>query len=271
MPTYEVNFYDLDPFGTIPRSTGATFVWSGPATADGTAVITDNETGIEGLTLDDDNAGGETANADVTIGGLTSTGSNVDAERTWTLRDTVTGETFEVIEFDVENGAAAGDYTLSEIPLIVGRTYEIVAYDSNPNVLGGDPVFNSQDYTDLVVLGTSGDDTIDATYTDIDGDSLTVYNDTIFAGDGNDSVAGSNGADSIFGGGGADTLNGGEGNDVIYGGNNATPTDSPETLDWSLQGADEADISAGFTQDTGEMLVTVAFTDTGNNNATFTV
>ena len=40
---------------------------------------------------------------------------------------------------------------------------------------------------------------------------------------------------------------------------------------WSTVAADEADISGGFTQNTGTMDVNVSFTDDGNNNATFTV
>ncbi|MDA5094451.1 hypothetical protein O2N63_10175 [Aliiroseovarius sp. KMU-50] len=146
MATYAVQFYDLDPWGVIPTSTGNSFTWSGPATADGSAVITDNEAGVEGLTLDDDSLGGVTATADVTIGSDTSTGSTVDAARVWTLRDTVTGEEFQVVEFDVEQWDASGDYTLSESALIPGRTYEVVDYDSNPDASAGDIAFSYSDH-----------------------------------------------------------------------------------------------------------------------------
>ncbi|WP_135501535.1 Hint domain-containing protein [Roseovarius aestuariivivens] len=226
MPTYTVDFYNFNPGGVIPTGTGSTFIWTGPSTADGTATITDNEAGIEGLTLDDDSAGGETATADVTVGGNTSIGSDVDAELVWTLRDTVTGLTFEVIQFDVENGAAAGDYLLSEVPLVSGRTYEVVAYDSNPNVTTGDPAFSSEDYTDLEVSGTTGDDTIDGSYADDpegdvadggDGTGPTGNEDTIFANAGNDSVVAGLEDDLVYGGSGNDTILGGAGNDTIWG------------------------------------------------------
>ncbi|MGC9370724.1 MAG: hypothetical protein ACP5DX_14390 [Paracoccaceae bacterium] len=69
MAVYEVKFYDIDPSALVPIWTGGSFVWSGPATAEGAATITDNESGIEGLTLDDDSWGAETATADVTLGG----------------------------------------------------------------------------------------------------------------------------------------------------------------------------------------------------------
>ena len=142
MATYTVLFYDFDPWGVIPTRTGSTFTYTGPATADGTATVYDPESGVEGLTLDDDNAGGESATADVSVGGVTSTGTTVDAERVWTVMDMTTGEIFEIAEFDVEFGAASGDYTLSEQPLIPGHTYQILAYDSNPDVTAGDPAFS---------------------------------------------------------------------------------------------------------------------------------
>ena len=227
MPTYTVNFYDFDPGGgAIPTGIGNTFVWSGPTTAEGIATITDTEPGIEGLTLDDDSSGGETATADVTIGGNTSTGSNVDAEIVWTLRDTVSGLEFEIVEFDVENGAAAGDYLLSEVPLVDGRTYEVIDYDSNPNILAGDPAFSSEDYTDLEVSGTSGDDTIDGSYADDpegdvadggDGTGVGGNQDTIFAAGGDDSVVAGLEDDLVYGGSGDDTLLGGAGNDTLWG------------------------------------------------------
>ena len=273
MPTYTVSIYNNDPLFILSTTVGGTANWTGEATPSGTATITDNEAGIEGQTLDSNAAGGESATADVTVGGNSSTGAGVYAEESWTLRDTVTGEVFNVITFRVSSGAATGYYTLSEIPLVAGRSYETQAYDTNPDVTAGDPAFNIDDYEEpgQQVEGTSGNDTIDAAYTDADGDSYGDGDDTILAGDGDDSVVGNAGDDLILGGGGADTLNGGDGDDEIYGGNNGTPADSAETLDWSAEGADEADISAGFTQVTGEMEVTVSFTDTGNNNATFTV
>ncbi len=226
MATYEVNFYTYTPSGNIPTGTGSFFVWSGPGTADGTAVITDNEAGIEGVTLDDDSAGGETATADVTVGANTSVGSTVDAEAVWTLRDTVTGQVFQIVEFDVEQGAAAGDYTLSEVPLVSGRSYEVLAYDSNPNAAAGDAAFSAEDYTDHIVDGTDGDDTIDGSYTgdpqgDVadggDGTGVGGNADAIYAGAGNDSVSAGLEADTVYGGSGNDTILGGDGNDTIFG------------------------------------------------------
>jgi len=117
MPTNEILFYDVDPMSIIPTGTGDTFTWTGPATATGSATITDTEPGIEGQTLDDDSNGNESATADVTVGGQSSTGSDADAERAWTVRDLNTGEEFQIVEFDVEDGDAAGSYTLSEKPL----------------------------------------------------------------------------------------------------------------------------------------------------------
>lgn len=136
MPTYELDIYDYNPSGIFPTTATQTFVYGGPATATGTETITDTQSGIDGETLSA-LAEGETATADVTVGGNSSIGSNVDAEDAWTLRDTVTGQVFEVTSMEVRSGAAAGHYLISEIPMVAGRSYEVVAYDNLPDSSGG--------------------------------------------------------------------------------------------------------------------------------------
>ena len=79
-------------------------------------------------------------------------------------------------------------------------------------------------------------------------------NDTVFAGRGDDTVAGEDGADLIYG---------------DFGG--VSPEAIAQTLDWTAQGNNGTDLSAGFTQDTGAIDVTLAFSDLGNNNPTFEV
>lgn len=280
MANYDIRFYDVDPNGVIPTNPGNTFTYNGPESPSGTASVTDNDAGAQGLTLDDDSAGNERSTADVTINGLTSTGSNIDAERAWTLFDPVTGETFQVVELDVENGAAAGDYLLSEVPLVPGRQYQVVEYDSNPDVGAGDPAFSSTDYVsaDNIVSGDNTANTIDASYTgDPDGDQVDSgfgtgangMGDVVDAGGGNDTVNAGAGDDQIFGGAGSDSLNGGDGNDTISGDGDQSTT--AESLNWSAQGADNADLSGGFTQTTGDIDVSVSFSDDGNNNAEITI
>ncbi len=270
MATYEVNFYDYNPAGNIPTGTGSTFTWGGPGTAAGTAVITDNETGIQEFTLDDDSAGGETATADVTLGNDTSVNTTVDAELVWTLRDTVTGQTFQVIQFDVENGAAAGLYTLSEVPLVAGRSYQVQAYDSNPNAAAGDIAFNAQDYTDQIVDGTEGDDTIDGSYTgdpqgDVadggDGTGAGLNADLIHAGAGNDSVVAGLADDTVYGGSGNDTILGGDGNDLIYG--DSDPRETSSIGGTNTPGSTFTVISLGSAPD-----VDPTETNTASENAT---
>lgn len=145
MPTYNLDVYDYNPSGIIPTTATQTFVYSGPATATGTATVTDNQSGIDGQTLSA-LASGETATADVTVGGNTSIGSNVDAEDAWTLRDTVTGQVFQVTSMEVRSGAATGHYLISEVRMVAGRTYEVVEYDNLPDSSGG-PILN---YTEVV-------------------------------------------------------------------------------------------------------------------------
>ena len=278
MPTHTLKFYDLDPSGVIPTGTGSTFVWSGPTTATGTATITDNESGIQGQTLDDDSDGGESAFGNATIGADTSSGVNMDAELVWTVRDTVTGEEFEVVQLQVEGGDASGYYTMSETPFIAGRSYEIVDYDSNPDVTAGDPAFTYSDQVDGILTGTSGDDVIDGTFVDEDGevvdgnDSVSTggNDDVIYGYGGNDTISSGAANDTIEGGAGNDTIDGGTGDDVIYG-DDKPATATEEVLDWSAQGGDGTNLSAGFTQNTGEMDVSVSFSSDGTNSPEYRV
>ncbi len=277
MPRYNIRFYDQDPSGQLPWWPGGSFTWTGPAAADGKATITDDD-----LTLDDDNNGNESATGDVILGGNTSSGANVDAEASWTVRDTVTGETFDIVRLEVENGGAAGNYTLSEKPLVPGRAYEVQDFTSNPNADWGNPAFAATDYSsvDNVVEGTGGDDTIDAGFHgDPDGDMVdggfgtgaNGNDDVIEAGAGADRVEAGAGDDTVHGGSGADEISGGAGNDILFGDGDGGGAAGTETLHWSSQGSDGTDLSAGFTQATGRVDVSVSFVDDGDNRPSFEV
>jgi len=267
MGIFNINFYAVDPATIFPWWTGGTATYTGPALATGTASITDNEAGIQGTTLDDDSNGAETATANVTLNGLTSTGSTVDAEMVWTLRDTVTGQTFEIAQFDVELGPAVGHYLISEVPLVAGRSYETVVFNSNPDVTAGDPAFSYTDYAanwptpDGVVDGTSGADTIDSSYSDPNTDRVDDGLGTGANGMG-DSISAGGGADHVTAGYGDDTISGDGGNDTIYGDFATETISNVETLHWTGQGGSGTDISAGFTQDTGDINVNVSFATT---------
>ena len=135
---------------------------------------------------------------------------------------------------------------------------------------------------DALISGTDGDDLI---YGGADRTLTGTGNDTIDAGFGDDEVFGGDGADSILGGGGADTLSGndgadtilggtgadsilgGDGDDVLDGGGGTPVAATSESLNWSIEGADEASIAGGFTQDTGTMSVTFTYTDDGAGTA----
>ncbi|MFK7835423.1 MAG: Hint domain-containing protein [Sulfitobacter sp.] len=147
MPTFDVKFYDGSP-GTdngFVDTPGNFFNYTGPATPTGTASITDNEAGIGGQVLQDE-GDEETTTADVSIGGLTSTGRGVFARESWLIRDTVTGDEFTVVEFEVNGGDANGRYTLSEMPLVAGRSYEVLEFSPAPVEADGDPVFTYSEY-----------------------------------------------------------------------------------------------------------------------------
>ncbi|MDA0221716.1 MAG: hypothetical protein QNL16_13985 [Rhodobacterales bacterium] len=51
MATHTVYFYDIDPFGLFGTTPGNVSTYTGSTTAAGTAVITDNAAGINGLSL----------------------------------------------------------------------------------------------------------------------------------------------------------------------------------------------------------------------------
>ncbi|SLN46950.1 Bifunctional hemolysin/adenylate cyclase precursor [Roseivivax jejudonensis] len=267
MPTYALRFYAVDPQSLI-GGPGSSFRWTGPTTYTGSATLTDNQSGTDRQFLDDDD-GGENATATVTVGGATSTNSPVDAEIVWTVRDETTGRTFQIVEFDVEGGAAAGDYTLSEEPLVAGRDYTVLARDTLPDVSTGDTSFRYTDYieADGTVDGTAGADVIDADYLDPDVEQVDgrpgAPSDRIDAGAGDDTV---------YAGRGDDTVIGGDGDDVVYGDDGGQGTQpAPGRLDWAEQGPDGTNLAGGFTQSTGAVDVSVSFTNTGNNAPTYEV
>ncbi|MDQ2095421.1 Hint domain-containing protein [Rhodalgimonas zhirmunskyi] len=127
-------------------------------------------------------------------------------------------------------------------------------------------------YGDDTVDGTTSAELIDWDYTDAQGDAVDDGHGTGPYGMG-DSVEAGDGADTVLGGSGDDTLLGQGGDDLLYGdygGADSGPLPG-ENLSWSDQAADEASLAGGFTQNTGEIDVTVGFTDPGNNNAVLTV
>lgn len=149
MAVYNVKFYDISPAGAgFPNNSGA-FVYLGPGTPTGDAAIEDNGTGIAGQTLEGATVG-EDATANVTVNGLTSTGTDVQASKAWEVTDSVTGLTFVVVQFHVVTGDASGQYTLSEQPLVPGRSYTALQSDNSPDAEAGDPVFT---YANYVCIG----------------------------------------------------------------------------------------------------------------------
>ena len=161
----DVKLYEFDPLGVFSETVGGTITYTGPGTPQGSATITDNGAGIEALFLDD--IAGETATATTTIGGNTdASNAQVYAEECWTLIDQTTGQQFQLITFRINTGTNVGYYTLSEIPLVVGRVYETVSYDTVPDASAGDESFRYADYveSDGIVEGTGGDDVIDGSY-----------------------------------------------------------------------------------------------------------
>jgi len=281
MPSYDITFYNADPWGILSQTVGNSANWSGPGTAAGSGTITDNNTGAAGLSLD---RVGEDSVADLTLGATSVSGVTVSALESWTVEDSVTGLQFQVITFYLPGAELGGNYyTLSEAPLVNGRSYETIAFSGAADEDNGDPVFAYDDYAENFthyVSGTAGADSIDSAYTGdpqghqvddglaggaggndniIDGaggnDTIeaglgddTVQggadNDNISGGAGNDLLDGETGNDSIDGDAGADTLIGGIGNDTLNGGSDADTLSGGAGND-SLDGGTGADSLEG--------------------------
>ena len=99
-----------------------------------------------------------------------------------------------------------------------------------------------------VIVGTSGDDVIDAG----NGGDLVFGlggNDTINGGNGKDCLVGDDGNDILIGGNGKDVLLGGSGNDTLYGGGNGVVVNGGNGKDL-IDGGDGTDDCHGTDNDT---------------------
>lgn len=147
MADYTFDVYLWSPYDELPTALG-NFVFTGDTSNVGTAIITDNETGVDGLTLDDNVAGSrETATATVTTPTQTFTDIDINADAGWTLYDPIDDVTFELVLMNGKDGGTSFRYALSEYPLVEGRTYELIQFDNQPNAqVAGEPVFTYADY-----------------------------------------------------------------------------------------------------------------------------
>lgn len=155
-----------------------------------------------------------------------------------------------------------------------GNVYFVPDYGAVTTLTASEVVSAPDFATFNKVDGTNASDTIDGSYVDAQGDYVDSgqgtgpggYGDVVFAKGGDDTVDSGLGDDLVYGGFGNDTISGGAGNDTLYGDGQGG---GPESLNWFAEGTDGANLSAGFTQTTGEMDVSVSFTNDGNNNPLF--
>ncbi|MGI3171604.1 Ig-like domain-containing protein, partial [Pseudooceanicola sp. C21-150M6] len=119
----------------------------------------------------------------------------------------------------------------------------------------------------------------------VPGDDLLVGglgNDTAFGNAGDDTIKGDEGNDKLYGNSGDDSIEGGSGNDVIYGdnageGGSTGGSGERESFEWDKapdpngHGAPEDgdDLSGGFTQDTGSVVVTFSVIGTNESPQTY--
>lgn len=181
----------------------------------------------------------------------------------WTWSGTANGVTYN-------NETEPGQYYLATN----GNVYFVPDYGA-VDTLSSAQVVSAPDYTpDNRVDGTNNAELIDGTYVDAQGDYVDSgqgsgpggYGDVVEARGGNDTVDSGLGDDTVFGGFGDDQITGGAGDDILYGDGHGG---GPESLNWFAEGTNGTDLSAGFTQTTGEMDVTVSFRNDGNNGPAF--
>ena len=259
----------------------------------------------------DGGAGRDTLEGGVGDDTLYSTGGN-DSLAGGDDADTIVVTSFDLSEslsVTADGGSGGNDADTLDLSGLGADGWSVTNLTQNPESAGA-PGFSGQvqlsdgtntavvNYTDIenlilpkdfIVEGTSGDDTIDASYTaDPEGDRIDnldhsdgsnadsvvagAGNDSVVAGDGNDTVFGQDGSDTILGGagddeldgddatatGGADSIDGGAGNDQIVGdvGNDTLLGDTGD--DTIFGGADDDLIDTGSNND-------LAFGEAGND------
>ena len=202
------------------------------------------------LTLDDSISGGYTA---------FTTDSFIGAGE-WAWSGTWSGTTYY-------NELEPGDFYLGTD----GNVYFVPDFGQVDTLSAAEPV-SFPSYSEFnIVDGTSADDNINNGYVDSDGEGINGTGDNadlVFGYAGDDTIRARSGEDTVYGGSGDDFIRSGSGNDVVYGDGQASST---EALHWFAEGNDGTDLSAGFTQNTGDMDVTVSFTNDGNNNPVYQV
>ncbi len=177
----------------------------------------------------------------------------------WTFSGTVGSTTYN-------NETETGEYYLGTD----GNVYFIPDLGAVSTISSAETVTVPNYSEHNIVDGTSGDNSMLGSFVDSDGEGIddTASNeDLVYGYAGNDTIDAGAGADSVFGGSGADSILGGSGDDELYG---DTPGSTQESLNWFAEGTDGNNLS-NFTQNTGEMDVSVSFNVDGNNATRFRV
>lgn len=144
-PLGHYSFYNFDIRMEYDFWEGSVFSYDQEAVPSGAAFITDTANGRPGEFFTDDD-GGEIAVGDFMLGDVRAYGLSADAERVWTLRDTVSGDEFQAVQLDIGNVVFPGFYTLSEMAFVPGREYEIIYYSATPNAMSDDMAFKYADF-----------------------------------------------------------------------------------------------------------------------------
>ena len=218
--------------------------------------------------------------ADSSLGGNSTTTLSFAANTGSGMSNEVESVSFRINDIDASSGSWEDIITVNAFDAdgnAVSVTITAAGNDTvSNNTITGAQTGDTQDSADGSALVTIGGpvQTIEIIYSNGDVSTQTLWiSDVHFStlpesGGGSDTIDGGAGDDIIYGEDGSDSLLGGDGNDTIYGGaNNAATLAASENLSWSSQAADGTDASAGFTQSTGTMDVTVDIVDDGTLSA----
>ena len=190
------------------------------------------------IALDVDGDGSYANDASLTVSGIERYFGRIDfASGSFTTPTNSPGRAFSLIT--TTDGRQFLNLSAYSVDAVANNGTPIAAFHLDTYTSDFDGEISSDNYIkdysatiddrNFIVEGTTGDDRIDANYTDdpngdrVDatdngyGDTVGNNHDEISAGDGNDTVLAGDSRDTVYGDGGNDSISGGDGHDLLDG------------------------------------------------------
>lgn len=155
--------------------------------------------------------------------------------------------------------------------LVGGDDNDLLNGGTGTDTLDGGAGIDTVDYSaetaavivNLTTGAASGSSSGNDVLSNVENITGSAYDDSLTGDSGANVIDAGAGADTIDAGSGSDTIFGGDGNDSITAGPATAPSNTALDFNWSLAGADEANVAGGVTQETGGITVDVSFTNDG--------